>query len=72
MYTIFSDTYADENGSEHTGYGIALYEDDGSLKLEICDITTDKDDITEFVKKLNRYRPAMVHLSDVIIDFINR
>lgn len=72
MYKMFSDIYTDENGSSHKGYGIALYEEDGSLKLSVDDITDNEEDISEFVVTLNKYRPALVHLPDVILDFINR
>ena len=63
-------------GGEHrTYYGIASYavsEQDGtaSIVLSVHDICADKQKLTELVEKCNRLKLSLVHLEDVLDDFL--
>ncbi|MBO5024251.1 MAG: hypothetical protein J6D11_08100 [Clostridia bacterium] len=50
-------------------YGIAA-ESAGKILERICDVTTDFDEITKLVEKCNKYKLSLVHMKDVVEDFI--
>ena len=59
-----------------TSYGIAAYADadtDGTAMIvaSVHDITSDKQKLTELVLKCNRMELSVIHLYDVVEDFLS-
>ena len=67
-YTVISNNEARMEG---TGicYGIAA-ENGGEVLDMVCDITSDWDEISNLVDKCNRNKLSLVHMRDVVEDFI--
>lgn len=60
---------------KRTSYGIAAYGDadiDGTatVLLHVSDITCERDRITELVELCNRMKVSVLHLHDVVQDFL--
>ena len=73
-YGIVEKTYVLEN-VVRVSYGIAAYqtadnEGMASLSATIHDITNDKEKLMAFVETCNRLSLSIVHLSDVVEDFL--
>ena len=56
-------------------YGIVAYLKDQNHSKVIClsfikDITTDKDRLSQLVQKCNSYHLSLLHLKDVVEDFL--
>lgn len=63
------------NGHKRISYGIAVYADadiDGTVTViaTVNDITSDKQKLEELVQKCNCLELSLIHLNDVIEDFL--
>lgn len=55
-----------DNGKEYATYGVSIGE------TVINDISTDKHDIQEFVRRLNRLGASEIHAFELVEDFLGR
>ena len=72
QYIVTSQTYTDSNGSR-IGYGIAAMEHNGdevAMLAHVDDISSDKSAVGELARRCTRSRLDPVHLTDVVLDFI--
>ena len=72
-YGIVKETYY-LNGTIRVSYGIAAYADtDGTATVlaRIGDITTEKERLAELVLRCNQFDLSVLHLKDVVEDFIS-
>ena len=74
-YGISEEIYSLGKNSR-TSYGIAAYADidgDGTATIvaSVHDITSDKSRLTELVHQCNRLGLSLIHLDDVIEDFLS-
>ena len=73
-YEITEETHSVLN-IVRVSYGIAAYTNadlNGTVAIvaSVKDITSDKQKLTEFVRKCNRLKLSLIHLYDAIEDFI--
>ena len=66
MWQITTIRTTAENGVEMTTYGIKI----GSTVIN--DISTDKQDIEDFVRRLNRLGASEIHAYELVEDFLGR
>lgn len=51
--------------------GIAAYDERGELLTCFQDVSCDHRMVEELVDKLNRGQAALIHLEDIVLDFLN-
>ena len=72
-YGIVEESYC-LNGSTRVSFGIAAYAtEDGTatVLVHVGDITPNKEKLSELVWKCNQFELSIIHLRDVIEDFIS-
>ena len=68
VYSVICETLISEEGTEYTTYGIST-----SIEGEdivISDITTDRELLEDLVKRCNLGKLDVIHLYDVVEDFL--
>ncbi len=73
-YGVTEEVYS-HSGSSRRSYGIAVYSDssgDGiaTILASVNDISSDREKLEELVEICNRSELSMIHLNDVIDDFL--
>ena len=72
-YGIVKESYC-LNGKTRVSYGIAAYaavDGTATVLAHICDITSNKEKLDELVLRCNQFELSILHLKDVIEDFIS-
>lgn len=67
MYKLISKKYYIENTS-YIGYGIAT----SDVTVRIEDISTEKGEVEKLVGRCNDFDVSPVHLTDIVMDFLNK
>ena len=69
-YVLVSQAYSDDTGNR-IGYGIALV-DRGRVTISAAlDLSPDKAEVADLVRKCNRLKISPVHFQDVVEDFLS-
>ena len=73
-YEVTEETYS-LGGESRTWYGIATYangEQDGTASMIACvhDISSNRQKLIKLVEECNRLKLSLIHLEDVIADFL--
>ena len=63
------------NGDSRIAYGIVAYEDSdevgtATITKTIPDITSDKEELEQFVQKCNRLKLSIINLDEAVDDFL--
>lgn len=66
MYQIYEAIYTNENKVSYVGYGIM----ETKTRITIKDITSDRKEIEKLIDKMNHLDLSIIHMRDVIDDFI--
>ena len=70
QYGLCSSVVFDEEGKEHTTYGITVKDSTGTVLRRVKDISLDRKEVSELIGQCNRLHLEPVHLDDVIDDFL--
>lgn len=62
--------FTSEEGERYISYGISAKSAWGTPLDEIKDVSTNRRIVTELVSKLNRMNVSVLHLKDVVEDFL--
>ena len=68
-YQLRADRFCNEDNISYTGYGIDIYEKQKCFSIK--DITTNKEDLISLIEKCNRLKLSVIHINDVVRDFLN-
>lgn len=66
MYQLYEAIYTNEDNISYVGYGIR----ETKSYITIKDITGDRQEIEKLIEKMNRLDLSVIHMRDVIEDFI--
>lgn len=66
MYQLYEAIYTNENNVSYVGYGIR----ETKSYITIKDITSDRLEIVKLIEKMNRLELSVIHMRDVIDDFV--
>ena len=69
-FTIQEEEFVSEDGVSYISYGILAKSAWGKHLQEIKDVSTDKECVKELVHKLNIMHVSVLHLKDVVEDFL--
>ena len=67
-YFINENTVRDENGINHTVYGISVSESSGRIYLAYPDVFFERQKAETLCNLCNKYKLSPIHLKDVIED----
>ena len=67
-YSVICEEMISEEGREYTAYGIRAESKDNALV--ISDISTEKEEINTLVELCNREELDIIHIYDVVEDFL--
>ncbi len=68
-YKVIKEKIINENGEKYISYGIAAYENKREV-ARISDITPSRSELVRLVGKCNKNQAELVHLHDIIEDFL--
>ena len=69
-YRLLIETIQDQDGTQHTVYGIQSVSSDENVVLSISDISFDSQKAKIFVDLCNALELSTLHLYDVVEDFL--
>lgn len=74
-YALVEEKYENDNKDVRISYGIVAFsnmEEDGptTIVASVRDITNDKDGICKLIKHCNRLNLSVIHLNDIVEDFL--
>ena len=69
-YRLLIDTVRDDDGNQHTVYGIQSVSSDETVVLSISDISFDSQKAQVFVDLCNSLELSIIHFYDVLDDFL--
>lgn len=69
-YSLRTDLIVDEEGKEHTVYGLDVTSETGFLLKSIPDIFTSPRQMEKLIEVLNAAQPHLIHLRDIVEDAV--
>lgn len=70
LYSIVTEKeFVNENGTQYTGYGITVYNEQQKMLYHAEDLSTDAAAVRALAKMIEAHRIAPVHIAEVIEDF---
>ena len=69
-YRVRQDSVLDEEGREHTVYGIEVIDEEGQIIKSVSDVFSNCESAHNFVEICNEKKLSDTHFDDVVIDMI--
>ena len=70
VYCVRRDQLRDEDIGRYISFGIDIVEDGKPLRV-IKDVSPNEKELRKFVSLLNKLQPSLIHIDDIIEDFIS-
>ncbi|MBQ8764507.1 MAG: hypothetical protein IJZ12_01110 [Clostridia bacterium] len=70
VYCVRRDQLRDEDIGRYISFGIDILKDGKPLRV-IKDVSPNEKELRKLVSLLNKLQPSLIHIDDIIDDFIN-